>query len=355
MYPPASTPSLAFGNATDTVLRQTEEPWFSVYPQHDTPTGLNWRVTPQLGLLLYDVCMKIRLGPDGVHLFDRQSGLNLLMDEVAPPQHAWSAAPRQVSIAVTNACELRCSYCYAPKHRAVLKLNHLLSWIGELDRAGALGVGFGGGEPTLYKHLPDVCAHAAENTGLAVTLTTHGHRWNADLVSRLRGSVNFVRVSVDGVGMTYQRLRGRCFAHLRAALDAIAADFQWGMNSVINQETVLDLDAIAALAAEHGASELLLLPQQPTAGTPGVDQETLRALERWILSYAGPVPLATSADAALDVPMAEALPDEVGLRSYAHIDASGIVRTSSYAPVGVPIGEDGVMAALKRLAQMEAA
>lgn len=299
--------------------------------------------------------MRIRLGPDGMHLFDRQSGLSVLFDEVAPPEHAWSAAPRQVSIAVTNACDLACSFCYAPKHRAVLEESHLLSWMDELDQAGTLGVGFGGGEPTLYRHLPEICAHAAENTDLAVTITTHGHRWNADLISRLRGAVNFVRVSVDGVGDTYERLRGRSFPQLRTALDAIAADFLWGMNSVINQDTVENLDAIAALAAEHGASELLLLPEQPTARTPGAEQKTLNALESWVLTYTGSVPLATSADAALGVPIANALPGEVGLRSYAHIDASATARTCSYSSSGVRIGEDGVMAALKQLGQMEAA
>lgn len=299
--------------------------------------------------------MKIRLGPDGMHIFDRQTGLNVLLDEVEPPEGLWSAAPRQVSIAVTNACDLTCSYCYAPKHRAVLEIGHLLNWIDELDEAGALGVGFGGGEPTLYRHLPDVCAHAAEYTDLAVTMTTHGHRWTDNLISRLRGAVNYVRVSVDGVGSTYERLRGRSFAQLRDALDMIAADFQWGMNAVINQDTVEDLDAIAALAAEHGASELLLLPEQATASTSGIDEDTLRALHRWLLAYTGPVGLATAADAELGVPTADALPTEVGLRSYAHVDASGTARTSSYASSGVHIDENGLMAALKQLAQLEAA
>lgn len=299
--------------------------------------------------------MKIRLGPDGMHFFDRQTGLNLLIDEVEPPEHAWSAAPRQVSIAVTNACDLACSYCYAPKHRAVLEMSDLFSWMYELDQAGALGVGFGGGEPTLYRHLADVCAYAAENTGLAVTMTTHGHRWNADLISRLRGAVNFVRVSVDGVEDTYERLRGRSFTQLREALDAIASDFQWGMNTVINQDTVGDLDAIAALAAEHGASELLLLPEQPTGSTPGADEGTLRVLRSWVRVHTGHVPLATSAEAELGVPTADALPREEGLRSYAHIDAGGTARSSSYSRSGVRIGEDGLMAAFEHLGKMEAA
>lgn len=299
--------------------------------------------------------MKVRLGADGVHLFDRDSGLNILFDEVIPPESVWSRAPRQVSIAVTNACDLACSYCYAPKHHSVLDVNRLKSWIEELDQCGTMGLGFGGGEPTLYKHLPEVCAHAAESTTLAVTITTHGHRWNADMVSRFRGTLSFVRVSVDGVKSTYERLRGRSFSRLEAALDCIAADFKLGLNSVINADTIDDLDALADLAARYGASELLLLPEQPTAVAPGADSEVLRSLESWILSYDGPVSLATSADAELGVPIAEPLPREAGLRSYAHIDAGGIARASSYALDGVRIDNDGAMVAFARLAEMEAA
>lgn len=297
--------------------------------------------------------MRIRLGPDGAHLFDRRSGVNLLLDEVAVPEHAWSAAPRQVSIALTNACDLACSYCYAPKHRAVLGLDRLLGWVDELDREGALGVGFGGGEPTLYKHLPEVCAYITESTGLAITMTTHGLRWSAPLVSRLRGTVNFVRVSVDGTGSIYERLRGRSFERLRGALQSIAADFRWGVNTVVNEDTVGDLDAIAALGAEYGAAELLLLPQQPTTTARRVQETTLRELENWIRGYSGPMTLTTSGDAEVGVPIAAALPREIGLRSYAHIDATGTIRKSSYAESGIPIKQDGVMAALERLARME--
>lgn len=297
--------------------------------------------------------MRIRLGPDGAHLFDRRSGVNLLLDEVAVPEHAWSVAPRQVSIALTNACDLACSYCYAPKHRAVLGLESLLGWIGELDRAGALGVGFGGGEPTLYRHLPDVCAYVTDSTGLAITMTTHGHRWTPALAARLRGTVNFVRVSIDGTGSTYERLRGRSFERLREALQTIAADFSWGINTVVNKDTVGDLDAVASLGAEYGASELLLLPQQPTLTARGIDQTTLRELETWIRAYSGLMTLTTSRGSKVGVPIADALPRELGLRSYAHIDATGTIRESSYARSGVPIEEDGVMAALERLAHME--
>ncbi|GAA0585805.1 radical SAM protein [Kribbella sandramycini] len=299
--------------------------------------------------------MKRRFGPDGVHLFDRSTGLNMLIDEVRIPRHQWSAAPRQVSIALTNTCDLACSYCYAPKHRAQLSTPQLCHWMDELDGAGCLGVGFGGGEPTLYGRLADVCAHAAERTQLAVTLTTHGHRWDAELIARLRGAVHFVRVSVDGVGATYERLRRRSFETLRERLELIGSSFAFGLNCVVNADTVDDLTAVAELAAWHGAAELLLLPESPTVRTTGITARVAAQMEEWVLAYPGPVRLAISEGWTAGLTVAIPLPREAGTRSYAHVDATGTVRPSSYSTAGQAIGADGILAALERLAAQESA
>ena len=95
--------------------------------------------------------MKMRAGPAGIHVFDRATGTNVLIDEARVPPAMWSKAPRTVSVALTNACDLRCPYCYAPKDGGNLDIGLLAGWLVELDRHGCLGVGFGGGEPTLYK------------------------------------------------------------------------------------------------------------------------------------------------------------------------------------------------------------
>src|SRR6266705_976700 len=50
--------------------------------------------------------IKIRMGPSGIQLFDRTTGLNILLDEVPVPPTLWAEAPRQVSVALTNACDL---------------------------------------------------------------------------------------------------------------------------------------------------------------------------------------------------------------------------------------------------------
>lgn len=292
--------------------------------------------------------MKFRSGPNGVHLFDRHSGLNVLLDELRPEEAVWSTSPRQVSIALTNACDLHCAYCYAPKHKASLHTAQVLGWLKELDAEGCLGVGFGGGEPTLHPDFVDICKRTARETQLAVTFTTHGHRLTPQLVERLKGSIHFARISVDGVGRTYEEQRGKQFASLLRGMESIATLSPFGINVVVNERTVSELDAMSELAQEVGASELLLLPQRATTAVTSMDGVVGRALQDWVSNYRGKVRLAVSEAGASGLPTCDPLPDERGLQAYAHIDASGMLRASSYSPAGAKIGDAGVLSALKR-------
>ncbi|WP_321878263.1 radical SAM protein [Paraburkholderia bannensis] len=293
--------------------------------------------------------VKVRGGPDGLHLFDRSNGFNALLDEVQVPRDRWSKAPRQVSIALTNLCDLQCSYCYAPKHRSALDVDVVGSWLTELDSAGCLGVGFGGGEPTLHPAFAEICGAAARDTQLAITFTTHGHRLIPRLLDQLVGSVHFIRVSIDGVGRTYERLRGRPFQNLVTRLRDARQLAPIGINVVVNADTVDELNALVELAEEVKASELLLLPQQPTHAVNAIDAPVKRKLTSWLSAAKPGVRLAISEAGAQGIPTCDPLPKEKGLRSYVHIDASGYVRSNSYAKEGVAVGIEGVIPAIGRL------
>lgn len=82
--------------------------------------------------------LKTRVTLDGLHLFNRVTGTNILIDEISPSPEYAPAAPRQVSIALTNACDLSCEYCYAPKNPAGLFIRSLSPWLCELDSHGVL-------------------------------------------------------------------------------------------------------------------------------------------------------------------------------------------------------------------------
>lgn len=297
---------------------------------------------------------KIRLSRSGVHWFERRSGLNILLDDVDVPSENWSWAPRYLSLALTNACELSCPYCYAPKVPGRLAMPQVLAWLQELDAGGCLGVGLGGGEPTAHPDFARICREAAGHTSLAISFTTHGHRIDRRLADAIRGSAHFVRVSVDGVGHTYEQLRGRSFDDLLRRLDIIATIAPFGLNVVVNDQTVSQLDALAALAHKVGASELLLLPQQPARGSAGMSQWASDRLRQWA-SDPKPVRLSISrAGIPEGIPLADPFGEEDPLEAHAHIDAGGSLKPHAYADHGVDVA-GSVRDALEKLRQWRAA
>lgn len=294
---------------------------------------------------------KLRCGPAGLHAFNRVSGLNVLFDEIQVPASLYSRAPRHVSIALTNRCDLACAHCYAPKSRDQLHYDLIANWLTELDANGTLGVGFGGGEPTLHREFVRLCEHAAQETQLSVTFTTHGHHIDETMADELRGNVHFIRVSMDGVGNTYAAIRGRPFHNLLERMKLIRTITNFGVNFVVNERTLPNLDEAVAVAADLGGSELLLLPQMETRSCPRVDAGTLEALRRWVEAYRGRMKLCITEGSAEGFPTCDPFASEQGLRSYAHVDATGVLKASSYHRSGMPIGGDGVLSALDRLSQ----
>jgi sulfatase maturation enzyme AslB (radical SAM superfamily) len=294
---------------------------------------------------------KIRRTAAGLHFFDRSSGLNVLIDEARVPTSLSDRAPRQVSVALTDICDLRCAHCYAPKSRHSLGFDDVAAWLTDLDTNGCLGVGFGGGEPTLYPRFAELCRFAVEETQLAITVTTHAHHIDGELARDLAGNVHFVRVSMDGVGKTYERLRGRPFSALLERLRAIRTFSKFGINFVVNADTVTDLDAAVDIAADLGASEFLLLPQQKTSSAPGIDDAATTTLHKWVAAYRGAIPLLVSQMAAEGIPHCLPVPNENALEAYAHVDSRGVLKPTSFDAHGVQIGRDGIISALTRLRQ----
>lgn len=285
---------------------------------------------------------KVRMGPEGVHLFDRDTGVNLLLDELTPPRAMWSEAPRFMSFALTNACDLTCDYCYAPKHVARLDANALAAWAAELDGAGALGIGFGGGEPTLYPGFAALCRRIHAETDLALSVTTHGHRWTEAFVASVGDALQFVRVSMDGVGDTYSRLRGRPFDLFAERLAVIAGHYRFGINVVVNADTLGELDAIADYVFERGAQELLLLPEVGPDGVGLLEVGQQAQLNTWIEANYRHRRLAVSAPAAAAIssPLVPLTIPGFADRDFLHVDASGLLRVCAYNPAS-----DGVAVA----------
>lgn len=286
---------------------------------------------------------KLRLDSNGVHVFDRDSGLNILLDEISVPAVVWSAAPRFVSLAITNLCDLKCKYCYAPKTWHSLSIEPVCDWASELDANGCLGVGLGGGEPTLHKDFFEICDRITQTTDLAVSVTTHLNRLDREGLDRLCEATHFVRVSMDGVGETYEKLRQRSFAELTAKIAYLAQKMRIGVNFVVNEDTIGDIDAACRITSELGAAEFALLPQVQTSRVARISTEVENQMRKWLATYAGSLRISISESTVADgISIANPFRDTSG--AYAHIDAMGFLRETSFSALGTPVGDKGFMA-----------
>ncbi|WP_246688965.1 radical SAM protein [Mesorhizobium sp. WSM4310] len=242
-----------------------------------------------------------------------------------------------MSFALTNACELACPYCYASKLPARLTFESILMWARELDSAGCFGIGFGGGEPTLFPGFVDLCRTLHEDTGLAVTMTTHGHRFSKGLVDALSGNVDFIRLSMDGIGPTYERLRGRPFSQFQEKLAFVRDTSRFGINFVVNNETWPDLQEAVSFAFKNGAEEFLLLPETTVDGDLNVSVELLAQLSSWAQNNYGQCRLAASAHgaASIDAPILISSNPRYESYDFMHVDAFGMLRTTAFAKNGL--------------------
>ncbi|MCL4851661.1 MAG: radical SAM protein [Bryobacteraceae bacterium] len=275
-----------------------------------------------------------------------------MIEEISYCRSQWAAAPRYVSIALTNACDLSCSYCYAPKSGASLAADTVLRWASDLSTNGCLGIGFGGGEPTLYGGLVDLCAKIHTSTDLATTITTHGHRFTRALANELRGIVQFIRVSMDGVGSVYETLRGRSFASFAKQLALIRCTAPFGINFVLNSATAHQLAAAAEFAFKEGAKEFLILPEVDGYGVPQLESSVIQNARDWITAHEDFCRLASSDSGGVlfGVPTLPVCIPAEAYREFLHIDAFGYLRRSAFVTDGVLIAsEPSIIAAIQHI------
>jgi MoaA/NifB/PqqE/SkfB family radical SAM enzyme len=154
---------------------------------------------------------------------------------------------------------------------------------------------------------------------------------------------------MDGIGSTYERLRGRSFAAFEARIKVIKGAIPFGVNYVVNSDTFKDIDVAVDFAQNAGAAEFLLLPEQPVGERLGANETLLQQLRSWVFRYRGDMRLAISEKGAEGMPTCDPFKKEHGLQRYAHIDANGTLKTTSYALNGIPIGTASIMSALAKL------
>ena len=281
--------------------------------------------------------MKVRYECQGVHLYDRVSGTHILFDEVQVPARKMHIAPRVVSIALTNECDLNCDFCYAPKFLASLKPEYVFELCQAMDTLGVLEVAFGGGEPTLYPCLSKLCKDIWNSTDLGISITTNGQHLTEKLIDNLDGNISIIRFSIDAMEPLYSKLRMRSISNVVQRVKYLQDKLPFGINTVINSSTIDHLDGVLDFAINHGARSILLLPQVRN-GEFVLEKNSWLKLESWSNDNWRQIPLEITALARQYLSCHFLFNQEYEPRlSYWHIGANGKIREASYFDGGTQI------------------
>ena len=196
--------------------------------------------------------MKVRREARGIHLYDRVSGVRVLLDQF--PQTEIDSGPRPFSsVALTNACDLGCSFLLSPKSAHALRASDVTRWAKEFSISGTFGSSFGGGELTLYPQLAQVCREIWNETDLGISITTHGQHLQEKQVRDLTGAVSILRLSIDGPEPYYSSIRRRPLQRTLENIQKIDGRIPIGINTVVNRESLQHLDEFQANCSFHGS------------------------------------------------------------------------------------------------------
>jgi MoaA/NifB/PqqE/SkfB family radical SAM enzyme len=133
--------------------------------------------------------------PVGLLLYERDSGLNILLDSLKFPRFD---KPLYVQVKVTNKCNLHCAFCSQRSDSSFAhewSFEELFSLFQYLDQLKIEGIALGGGEPFTFPRLAELVKKTWNETGLDVSITSNGLLIRDDDLNTLRGNVGEIRVS----------------------------------------------------------------------------------------------------------------------------------------------------------------
>src|SRR4029077_2959576 len=172
-----------------------------------------------------------------------------------------AVTPISMEIDLTNVCNYRCPNCvwddYIGGNRAKLTKKQALSQVHQCAEAGVKAVIFsGGGEPLAHPAALE-CIQEARNLGLSVGLFTNAVYVTPQSAALLAQCASWIRVHLDAVSSHgYRSRHGRGVDDLQKVrenlfcLNRYRPKPEIGLGSIVNEETLIELGDLVALAVE---------------------------------------------------------------------------------------------------------
>jgi MoaA/NifB/PqqE/SkfB family radical SAM enzyme len=183
----------------------------------------------------------------------------------------WAAQcrPTWISFLLTERCNARCLHCDIWKNRGQEDSPSTEQWKGALSDLrrwlGPAHVCLTGGEALLKPFAADLVAHGS-SIGLFVELLTHGYWKDQTRIEQLAAADPWrVTLSLDGLGETHDRVRGRTgfFERTQKTIETLTRaraernrDFSIRLKTVVMSHNLDALSDLAEFATRVGADVL---------------------------------------------------------------------------------------------------
>lgn len=223
----------------------------------------------------------------------------------------FDSAPARVYWEITRACDLACRHCRA-EATPTAPPGELTPAEGRqlLDRIASFGtppphIVLTGGDPLKRADLFDLIAYA-QSKGLAVSVSPSGTPLlTAEAIKRLKAAgIDAISLSIDGASAEpHDALRGVPGTFERTMQSARTANevgLMFQVNTLVSQETLGELPAIARLVSElHAARWSLFFLVTVGRGTvlQPIDAATCESLLEWLAGLELPGTIVTTTEA----------------------------------------------------------
>lgn len=172
---------------------------------------------------------------------------------------------RIVQIHPTRRCNLRCRHCYSsssPQERDVLDVALLFDAITDAAALGYDWISFSGGEPLLYRPLPQLLRHT-RSQGMRTAMATNGMLLDERHLDAIAPCIDLIAISIDGIPKSHNYIRAHdnAFEIMASHLENLRQrGMPFGFIFTLTQHNLHELQWVADFAIEQGAKLLQIHP-----------------------------------------------------------------------------------------------
>lgn len=280
--------------------------------------------------------MKIRKETSGIHLFDRNTGIHVLLDEVQIEQEQLDISPRILSLAITNKCNCKCDFCYQDKTNEELDKEFIFEVVKTFDENGGLELNIGGGEPFIHPDIEEICSWIWENTNLGINITTNGLLLDNTKISGIAGKISTLRVSIDEVEPLYSQKRNYKLDDIIEKIKQMKDKINIGINIIFRPNRIETVRKIIELGINLGVKNVLIIPEH-RKGNFILETKDWEELEQVIEEYKNIIDIFVTYDATKYISNKFLETEKYNEILFSHISSDKKIKKNSYDGFGITL------------------